>query len=224
LIALGPVFQILRYRRDSTPLERQQTKWILFGFSILILGFPLWLLIFGGYLEVPPGEPDLLATLLGWILIQFGLIYLPVSITIAILRYRLWDIDVIIRRTLVYGGLTITLAVVYFGSVVLLQALFQEFAGDQSTAAIVLSTLLIAALFIPLRRRIQRDIDRRFYRQRYDAQRTLEAFAASLRDQVELEQLTSQLLAVVQETMQPEFTHLWLREVNKRPVVWKNPD
>ena len=224
LIALGPVFQILRYRRDSTPLERQQTKWILFGFSILILGFPLWLLIFGGYLEVPPGEPDLLATMLGWILIQFGLIYLPVSITIAILRYRLWDIDVIIRRTLVYGGLTITLAVVYFGSVVLLQALFQEFAGDQSTAAIVLSTLLIAALFIPLRRRMQRDIDRRFYRQRYDAQRTLEAFAASLRDQVELEQLTGQLLAVVQETMQPEFTHLWLREVNKRPVVWKNPD
>jgi hypothetical protein len=224
LIALGPVFQILRYRRDSTPLERQQTKWILFGFSILILGFPLWLLVFGGYLEVSPGKSDLLATLIGWILILFLIISLPVSITIAILRYRLWDIDVLIRRTLIYGGLTLTLATVYFGSVVLLQALFQQITGGQSTIAIVLSTLLIAALFNPLRRRIQRDIDRRFYRTRYNAGQILESFAAAARSETDLEVLTGKLVEVVRETMQPEFTLVWLREAKKRPSLWNRTD
>lgn len=223
MLALGTVFQIFRYRRDSTLLERQQTKWVLFGFSILTLSFPLWGSIFGGFLEIPPGEARLLANILGWITIQFILIALPISIAIAILRYRLWDIDFIIRRTLIYGGLTLTLATVYFGSVVLLQALSQRVIGQESTVAIVLSTILIAALFNPLHKRIQSDIDQRFYRKKYDTQRTLETFAASLREEVELEQLTGQLQAVVQETMQPEHVSLWLRTPDANEAINLQP-
>lgn len=186
----------VRFRR-SEGAERQQLKMFLYITAFLpILAFP----------SPPAPVGDLL----------FGLIIiaLPTSIGVAVLRYRLYDIDIIIRRTLVYGALTVTLALVYFGSVLVLQEITQAITGQgQSPIATVISTLGIAALFTPLRGRIQRDIDRRFYRRKYDAQRTLEAFAARARDEVELEQLTAYLLSAVRETMQPENVSLWIKPV-----------
>jgi hypothetical protein len=135
-----------------------------------------------------------------------------VAVGIAILRYRLYDIDIIINRTLVYGSLTATLVLIYFGSVVGLQYILRTLTGQESQLAIVVSTLAIAALFNPLHRRIQSSIDRLFYRRKYDAAKTLEEFSAKLRDETDLEALNSDLLRVVQNTMQPEHITLWLRE------------
>jgi len=128
-----------------------------------------------------------------------------------VLNYRLYEIDLIINRTLVYGTLTITLVVLYFGGIVVLQRIFVTLTGQQSTLAVVASTLLIAALFTSLRRRIQGFIDRRFYRRKYDARKTLEAFSAKLRDETDLEALNNDLVGVVRETMQPAHVSLWLR-------------
>jgi len=128
-----------------------------------------------------------------------------------VLNYRLYEIDLIINRTLVYGTLTITLVVLYFGGIVVLQRVFVTLTGQQSTLAVVASTLLIAALFTSLRRRIQGFIDRRFYRRKYDARKTLEAFSAKLRDETDLEALNNDLVGVVRETMQPAHVSLWLR-------------
>ena len=136
---------------------------------------------------------------------------IPIATDIAILRYRLYDVDRIINRTLVYGSLTATLVALYFGGIVVLQRVFVLLTGQQSTLAVVASTLAIAALFVPLRRRIQSFIDRRFYRRKYDARKTLETFSLKLRDETDLEALNSELVGVVRETMQPAHVSLWLR-------------
>ena len=138
---------------------------------------------------------------------------MPVAITISILRYRLFEIDVLINRALVYGVVTAALAAVYFGSVVVLQELFSIVTGEIPPLALVTTTLVIAALFQPLRRRIQTFIDRRFYRHKYDATRTLQAFGDRLRSEVDLDMLSDDLVATVQETMQPTHVSLWLRDV-----------
>ncbi len=206
--------QVYRYRRVSTPVERQQTKWIVFGAAVGLLGFLLLGVLLPVLLEVfihlQSLNPLLLVILVTGIYLV--LLLIPLSFAIAILRYRLWDVDVLINKTLVYGLLTGTLVAVYAGCIVGLQALLRGLFNQTSEVAIVISTLLIAALFQPLRKRIQAGIDRRFYRRKYDAARTLAAFSTTLRNEVDLDQLREQLVAVVQETMQPSFVSLWLRK------------
>jgi hypothetical protein len=198
--------QVYRYRRASAPAQRQQTKWVVFGIvAALGGGFAILLLD----VVVPSG---VLASLAGTTAFFLFALLIPVSIAVAVLRYHLYDIDSLINRTLVYGSLTVLLALVYFGGVAATQAIFRVLTGqeEQPQLAIVVSTLVIAALFIPLRRRIQSFIDRRFYRRRYDAAKTLEAFSAKLRDETDLDALKRDLVGVVRETMQPEHVSLWL--------------
>jgi hypothetical protein len=211
LLLLPVGFQILRYRQVSTKLEKQQTKWGLLGIFTLVLAFPGWLFLFGGDVEIPAGEVRLIATMLGWPLINSMIMVLPLTIAMAILRYRLWDIDLIIRRTLQYSLLSGLLVLVYLGGVVVLQSLFTTVSGQESPAALVLSTLAIAALFNPLRRRIQDFIDRLFYRRKYDTEKALVEFVTAARSETDLEHLSARLTTTVQETLQPEKVNLWIR-------------
>ena len=205
------IAQIYRYLRISTPIQRQQTKWVVYGFAVIILSL-LGVLILE-FLFPPLAQPGSLFSLAFGSDANVFLLLIPLSIGIAILRYSLYDIDILINRTLVYSTLTVLLAVVYIGSIVLLQQVFLQLTGQRQSALVtVISTLAIAALFQPLRRRIQGVIDRRFYRHKYDAARTLADFSATLREQVDLEQLSERLVAVVEETMQPAHVFLWLRK------------
>ncbi|NUM47756.1 MAG: hypothetical protein HUU38_23875 [Anaerolineales bacterium] len=211
------VLQLFRYRRHSTPTERQQTKWLLLGILLLIAGFPVWFTFFGGVVEFTPGQPRLFASLGGWLTNMLFVVALPVTMAIAISRYRLWEIDLVVRRTLQYGLLTGLLALIYFSGVITLQAGFRTLTGQTNSPIItVLSTLAIAALFNPLRRRVQDFIDRRFYRKKYNAELALANFAAIARDEVELDKLTTALLGVVQETMQPESVSLWIKDFDTK--------
>jgi len=191
---------VVRYRRSGS-VERQQIKWLAFA----ALALTVWFLTNAPIEAAAPGLFSVVDSL------AFTMI--PVATGIAILRYRLYDIDVVINRTLVYGSLTVMLALVYFGSVTATQAVFTALTGqeEQPQLAIVVSTLVIAALFNPLRHRIQSFIDRRFYRRKYDAAKTLESFSAKLRDETNLNALSDDLVGVVRETMQPAHVSLWLR-------------
>ena len=200
--------QTYSYRRFSSPVQRRQTKWVVFGTTLAVAGtFPFQVPV---DLSLVDGDTPLRLLLLRT---GFSLSFLlvPLSISVAVLRSHLFDIDVLINRTLVYGSLTAMLIGLYFGGIVVLQRLFVVLTGEKSTLAVVASTLLIAALFNPLRRRIQSFIDRGFYRKKYDARKTLESFSAKLRDETDLDALGDDLVGVVRETMQPEHVSLWLR-------------
>lgn len=196
---------VIRYRQ-ARGAERQQIKWFTYAMALLIA----FMIIHQLFLQTRLPEP------LSTILLTLPLQGIWLAVAVAVLRYRLYDIDLIIRRTLVYSLLTGLLALFYFGSVILLQSLFTAITGEQSSIAIVLSTLAIAALFNPLRHRLQSIIDRRFYRQKYDAAQTLTTFAVTARNEVELDQLTAELLRVVQKTMQPKHSTLWLKTETTR--------
>jgi len=200
--------QIWRYRHHSTPVQKQQTKWFVFGLGIILVILLIPSLVsYGGLLD---GEADPKNSVLFDLIVAAGntsFIALPLSIGIAILRYRLWDIDVVIRRTLQYTVVTGLLALVYFGLVILLQSLIGQNRSDLVT---VFSTLAIAALFSPLRKRVQNTIDRRFYRKKYNAENALAAFAAVARDEVDLDRLNTALIGVVHETMQLTSVSLWM--------------
>ncbi len=209
------VAQVYRYRRVSSQVERQQTKWVVFGTSSGIVGYlAVTVLYWENVLSL--FQPNPRSDLMDYAAASLFLLLIPLSIAFAILRSRLWNIDLIINRTLVYGSLTGILALVYVGSILLLQYLLRGLIQQTNDVTIVISTLVIAALFQPLRRGIQATIDRRFYRRKYDAVRTLAAYKATLRDEVELAILSKNLVAVVQETMQPAHVSLWLQKDEQR--------
>jgi hypothetical protein len=194
---------VVRFRRSGS-VERQQIKWLAFAALVI----PVWFLTNA---PIEAAAPSL------FLLID-SLIFasLPVAAGVAILRHRLYDIDVLINRTLVYGALTVSLVLVYLGNVVLLQRIFVTLTAQGSQLAIVASTLAIAALFNPLRRRIQAFIDRRFYRHKYDAAKTLAQFSSRLRDETDLDALNEEMVTVVRETLQPAYVSLWLRSAPER--------
>jgi hypothetical protein len=203
LMLISAASLLMRLRR-AVGVERQQIKWFAYVAAVAgsgpILSYTISEVTGSVWLRWA-GEAIMIVSLLG----------IPIAMGIAILRYRLYEIDLIINRTLVYGLLTATLALLYFGSVTALQYLFSLLTGQGDTLAIVASTLVIAALFNPLRRRIQRFIERLFYRRKYDAAKTLEAFGSKLRDETDLEKLCEDMGEVVNETMQPSHISLWLK-------------
>jgi hypothetical protein len=211
---LSPILRL----HHARGIERQQIKWFLFAavpLTVFLSLIELDLLIGTFSYDFLFREvwlfPSWQVTRAVQFVSVFALLFIPVFTYIAILRYRLYDIDVLINRTLVYGTLTALLVVVYVGGVVSLQGVLRALTGQESQLAVVASTLAVAAIFTPLRRRIQAFVDRRFYRSKYDAAKTLEAFSAKLRDETDLDALSDELVGVVRETMQPAHVSLWLR-------------
>jgi hypothetical protein len=205
-----PVFaQVARYRRYAVAEQRQQVKWSLFGLVGILMATVLWTTVDPSASPFPNGAPRLVWNLIGITLAFAASSLLLVALTVSILRHRLWDIDVIINRALVYGSLTLTLTGIYLGTVIFVQRVVLS--GQESPLVVAGSTLLIAALFAPLRRRIQRFIDGRFYRRKVDGRHALEAFAVTARAQVDLDALTTELLHVVGSTLQPRLLGLWLK-------------
>jgi hypothetical protein len=190
--------------RGAGWVERQQIKWLAYAAAMASVGSIL------AY-TVPVTTSARWVAWVGYAITAIGVLGIPISIGIAILRYRLYEIDFIINKTLVYGALTATLVLVYFVDIVVFQEVFRALTGQTSQVAIVASTLMIAALFNPLRRRLQAFIDQRFYRRKYDATKTLEGFGARLRDETDLETISEDLVGVVHETMRPAHVSVWLR-------------
>lgn len=222
---VGVFAQLYRYFNIATAVQQQQTKWALFGLTAAVVGpfayFLPFVILPALTQQAPPnfmrnlmGQSffglSLVFRLVGASVFTLALLVFPLSFAIAILRYRLWDIDLLIRRTLVYSVLSGLLALAYFSTVIVLQLAFRSLTGESSQLAVVVSTLVIAALFFPLRQRVQTFIDRRFYRRKYDAAKALADFAATVRDETDLDQLSARLMEVVRETMQPESVSVWL--------------
>jgi len=218
LVVMGilVIAQIYRYRSVSTPVQRQQSKWIVFAIATIILADVVFAVL--GLFNPALFQSSSLYALITSNIFLFVLLLGPISIYIAIMRYRLYDIDVIINRSLVYGSLTVLLAMIYVGLVIGLGSLMRLFTGQvsQSPVVIVASTLAIFVLIQPLRRRIQAIIDRRFYRSKYDAAKIISNFSSTLRDEVDLNTLSEHLVEVVQETMQPAHVSLWLRKPDRQ--------
>lgn len=212
VIILGS--QVYRYRRVSSWEQQQQTKWALLGLGVALVGLAVLSL---GYGVVPDANRHgSFYDVASYTDFPLATTAIPISIGIAMLRSRLWDVDRVINRALVYGSLTLLLAALYVGGVVLLQSIFRAVSGQGTGLAVAISTLAIAALFQPLRRELQAFIDRRFYRRKYDAARTLARFSERVRDDVDLDELTGDILSVVQETMQPAHASLWFRRSEGR--------
>jgi hypothetical protein len=211
LLVTGFYGQIYRYRNVSSARERLQTKWVVYGLGLWV---GVILISTGPYYyqaTLPPDSPTPLWLTATSILWWLSLMIIPVSFSVALLRHKLWDIDHLINRTLVYTFLTGLLLMTYLAFILLTQTMFVAVTGQESPLAIVISTLVIAALFQPLRRRVQEFIDRRFYRRKYDTVQTLSDFAQRARDEVDLEELSLSLIQAVQETMEPETVSLWLK-------------
>jgi hypothetical protein len=206
LAGLGAVVSLFFRFRRARGDERQQIKWFASASALSVVFVFAWNFL----LDVEGGLLQASLALVSLVLAPA----IPIATGIAILKYRLYDIDRIVNRTLVYGSLTVVLALVYFGGVVILQYLFRVLTGQESQLAIVASTLAFAALFVPLRRKVQGFVDRRLYRKKYDAAKTLEAFSARLREETDLDALNDELVSVVQETMQPAHVSLWLRKLD----------
>jgi hypothetical protein len=219
VLVVGGYAQVYRFRHANA-LERQQLKWVIAALLLMASVFIIFSLLINLSGLGDPGKNSLTGAFLFSLLFStignVAFIVVPVSIALSMLRYRLWDVDIIIRRTLVYGILTIALGLVFFGGVTILQSLFQAVSGQRSAVSVVLSTLAIAALFNPLRRRIQNFIDRRFYRQKYNAEQALARFATKARSETDIEQLSAELVAVVEETMQPNRVALWLKPSRRK--------
>lgn len=211
LFGYGFVAQYQRYRHISSPRQRLQTKWVIFGMALWLIVILISSVQYYTLRDIPEGTPVPLWFLLSNFLWWAGLSILPIAFTVAVLRYRLYDINLILRRTLTYGLLTAILVGMYILGVLILQTIFRAVTGQESPLAIIISTLTIAALFNPMRGRLQEVIDRRFFRAKYDAGQTLARFASTTRDEVDVEKLTGELVNVVQETMQPEHVKIWLR-------------